>query len=505
MSKGKRVASKKNASHRQSNDMSQTGKINQHSLHSDTEACFMDGNDWPTKNIYTSEKPSPCPNCNRNYTEVPKESPKFNFWEFWTLFLFFSVVGMLLYDYIAPEIVPFISIIAGIFTILPPESSGKSHRPVRTALILSAVLSFVVCNSLGLRLRLVPTTTTDSVVSPTIESASILASTPTPTPTAIQAGIESNPDAKNPIIITPHPDQEAPIIQHVRLDFLNLLHLDTSEQDTLEFTSGNIHLCMATFVDEIKKTVSTEGSYDANGNIDKSFQEKTKLANDLYAEYDEHPDKIETIDLIIQYREEAYNIIPMPSLCNLLADDYYRLALEYKKIEDQGNTYQCYYSAVKWELAYIRSLRQIDDSFYSALYFIATAYYGIGNSDWLPDIDRIDAHYISACLYGAASKNTFAGGDKQYLSCIYAGMANHALLNLSANIDPSEHALYFTEAYTYYTQAVNFPSKDKKRIYEYLYQICTWAEQHSTTYPESLPLDSTTYRSYADEYKRLSA
>lgn len=291
----------------------------------------------------------------------------------------------------------------------------------------------------------------------------------------------------------------------IQSDFFTLIQYDSNGQDCITFAASDMDFWRATFLNKMKQSVANQRSLVVSPENYKEFAQMTDDANSLYAQLSQQPDYVASIEEIIQLRESAYKLNPTASVCSLLADDYQTLALEYKKIRDLEKSYLNYCKAAKWELTYIQFLSQTDDNFYSAVYFIATIYHQIGVLEHLADSEKIDAHYISACLFGAASQNSFSGGDKQYLSCLYAGMANHYLLNLTAENKSPDGTIYFTEAYTYYEQAVEFPSRDKKYIYGYLSQICSWAEQYSATHQKSLPLEPTAYKSLADKYRRLSA
>lgn len=510
---GKRLPKGK-ISHQQDNFLSDIEKLNFPTQGNDGKydrigVAVKDSLDTTIINNYYFVNSTDNSFSHHNYTEKsgvsPLDSHSFNGWEFLAVSLLLSISEILLYDYIAPTASKVGVVIATIFTIFPPGKwlpdnffhiLKNLRRSFFAGIVFSIIFTFIFCGYFGFRLDI-----WQNEIEPPPAPTAI--ATPSPSSPENDTEVPSQPPVNSyPPTDTPPSDDPQP--PHIQSDFFTLIQYSVESQESVPFAALYMDFWRTTFLSEMEQIVASKQPLDVSPETYAEFERKTKEANDLYAQFPAQTDNVVAIEEIIQLREAAYELNPVASVCNLLADNYHTLAIECTTIGNWDEAYSNYYNAVKWKLTYIQFLDQADDSFYNAVYFIATAYHGMSALEQLSDSEKNNALYISACLFGISSQNSFSSGDKQYLSCLYAGMVNHDLLNKIAETSSPDNVAFFSEAYKFYCQALEFPSRDKKRIYEYLSDICTWAWRYSSTNQGVLPLDSATYKEDAIKYKQLS-
>lgn len=526
MAGGKRLNRGKRVSSHQHNSMSITGKLRPlpDPSESNSNIAVEDVNipvTPPCISQNNKDKPQACPYSS---CTTPEAEGTFAWWLFAIMLVISLVVGMLIYDAITPPLKPVIATVVTILTLYaflekplhlpsPSFSPGLTHilGPIAFSLMISAVLLALICELGGIRLNVVSISSPNPEVGPpkvAVENSD--RTTPnSPAPTAVPSpslpSVDNNPNIADPIVVTPHPDETNMKTRHIQTDFLELIYTNEEAQNYSQFIASDIDFWRTTFIGEMKKIVATGVQQDVSDMDLETYELLTMEANELMAQIADQEQQIATLKNVIQLREDAYAIKPVLPLGKMLSDSYFSLAEEYAKISEYEAAYQNYLSATKWALIYIQRLKSIDDDFYFAIFNIATIYQRIESLAQLPDEDRIDANYISLCLFEAASQNLVAKGDTKYQSCIYAGMVSHKLLNLDVTAKPNDRVRYFEEAYNYYTKALETPSKDKKLTYGYLNQICTWAEQYSKTRQGvSLLQDTSVYEALATEFKKLS-
>lgn len=450
----------------------------------------------------------------------PSPGKKFNSRLVLVTFIVVSLVGMCFYDVIAPPLKSTIAIISGCCTILPifaklfrweikalPQKLADFLGPFVVGFFFGVILVAVACGCLGLRLT--KTDVSDSASATMDRSPSAETESTQPGMSTHLPSIGGTTIITEPTTITPRPDEPSADMCCVQKDFFSFIGYD-GDIDSAHFLANDLTKWRAIFINQTKALVGTKHQPNVDDACYREFERKTKEANELHTKLRATQDnqtnaQISMNNKIIQLRQDAYEKMSTLAVCNLLADDYYRLAGNYKHIDDQENAYRCYCNSIKWKLTATQFLKQIDDRFYSSLYFIATVYYKIGESGSFPDAERIDALYISACLFGVASQNLFEMGDMQFESCVYAGMANHDLLNLNDKKNFEESVAYFFIARDYYLKAIETPSKNQKQICGYLFDLFRWAAETGQAHPLELPLeDPAVYESLANEYRKRS-
>lgn len=440
-------------------------------------------------------------------------------------FVLAFVIGTSIYDVIAPLVTFGILALSSLFTILPylakffrwpikilPPKCADVLGPIAAGILLAGIFVWCICGCGGFRLIKVPKAdasspsqaveaTTDVIEnSPCVDADSPVQSEPSPS----LPSTEGTTMITEPTIVTPHPGESDMAVCCVQKDFFSLIDYQPNSDD-VHFLADDLTLWRTQFANEIKALVATKQSPGVDAVIRREYDNKTRTANDLYDQRLTRDNQIVANEDIIQLREDAYAQMPTLSVCDLLANDYLRLARCYKDSGNCENAYQSYRTAIEWQLTAVQFLDQIDDRFYNALFFIATTYYEIGDSGLFPDTERIDALYISACLFGATSQNVFASGDQQFKSSVYAGNANFALFNLTVKNSLYDGSVYCSAACDYYLKVAEIPSKNQKQIYGYLYELYRWAAQTSRSHPKELPLkEPSVYENLAQEYRLKS-
>lgn len=525
MAGGKRLD---NSRHIKKNNTSQTGKFRLILDNDYTESNIAtEDSKNPTINFYyvaqnSNEKSASGERWDKVSREPQNKTTKFNWWQCLAVFLLASIVGVCLYDCVAPVVIRIGGGLATVLTLLPLEKClpltwnakwTESYRPIKLGVILAAAFLFLVCELGGWRLNIVsakgaPEQSEVTTVQPSEEGGNEendVENTPTIEPSPSLPSIVADGAIVEPITVTPQPSDTDVVLQNVQADYFELICFENEGQDHTSFTAGEIEKWKAEFLQATRELIGTRKANNARNVNQVRFESLTMEANILEQQLSEQLDQIAALQEIIQLREDACEIRSTQSLCNMLLNNYMSMAKEYTTKGDAENAYQSYYSAAKWALAHIQGIDEVDDNYYQELYYIATAYQRIGSLEGLSDEDKIDANYISLCLFEAVSQNLTSGGNMQYLSCIYAGMVSHNLLNLDAEAAPEDQVGYFEESYAYYKKALETPNKDEKNIYGYLNQICAWAEQYSRT-KKGKPFlqDAEVYKELAAEYKEMS-
>lgn len=211
----------------------------------------------------------------------------------------------------------------------------------------------------------------------------------------------------SPIAVSESPDKETVIYYPVLEDFYRIAGIKATELETT-LSAKDKAAWGASLEDKIKRLVGTEALPDAKQvNRDREFASKISQANELDRDIKENGEDIAKLRNLIALQEEAYALYAIADLRYGLAQTYLRLAKQYKAINQWDEGYTCCLEAIKYELFYIRILTNCNDSYYICLYELAVRCQWVGDIDILDPDSKIQAFYLSACLFEAASKMYF--------------------------------------------------------------------------------------------------
>lgn len=305
---------------------------------------------------------------------------------------------------------------------------------------------------------------------------------------------------------TPPLPVENPVSLTVSEDFFMISN--ASMADTLPTPYLKNKTSWEAFIaDTIKALINTNNQPDSeevNKNAD--YTSRTGEANRLEEDIRSNGMDYDKLLEIIRLREEALDIFPMGNLQHLLANNYQAKAGVLAKREEWDDAYRAYLRAIQYEVSCIRLLSQLNDIYYAHLYHIAISYVSIGDLDGIAVEGQEEADFIATCLLEIVSRHAF-GEDYnsiQYYSCYYAGIANHGLLNILWMSTDRDAYIYFFDAFAYYSKAVE-DTRDPKGIYNYLSQLCDWAQIYINKYgPATGMLSKEEYMQLSSEYKDLS-
>lgn len=320
--------------------------------------------------------------------------------------------------------------------------------------------------------------------------ASVDGPSPVETDDIFQGGSGNTPtedlDHSSPIVVPESPDGETVISCSILEDFFRTAGIEAAELETALSAKDKV-VWGAYLEDKIKGMVGTEPLPDSKlMNWNPEFTSKTSQANELARDIKENGADIAKLTELISLQKEAYAVCAAANLRYMLAQNYLLLAKQYKTANQWDEVYTCCLESLRYEFFSIRILTKCDDTFYIRLYDLAVRCRWIGDIDTLDLNGRIQAYYLSACLFEAASKNSFLPENEKYQSesCYYAGMANQKLLNLCWETKGRETACYLLDAYGYYKKSLDYPT-DIKHKYTYLAQLCSKAQAYIKRYGQA--------------------
>lgn len=323
--------------------------------------------------------------------------------------------------------------------------------------------------------------------------------TASPTPTEL-------PSHADPVTITPDPNLSAPAQSYIIKEVYQLIEPNSTAENELIAPSADNKAFWAPFLtDKIRCLVNTDTQIDSvfiNG--DKVFTSFTSEANRLAEDIKTNGRNFEKQLKLIELRESAYERYPIYSLRKLLSDDYFDLAELYKSEGNLEEAYHYYLKSVEYELLAIRLCREDGSDFYIHLYNLAKRLHAIGDLQDLGTDNKMEAYYLSACLFESISKSSLPSELVGYQagSCYYAGMLNHKLMNLAWGKNDPNSSYYFLDAYNYYVASLDYKD-DEQHKNSYLADLCTWAQQYIRKFGQADGmLDSNSYKQLHDEYAR---
>lgn len=397
----------------------------------------------------------------------------------------------------------------------------KINDPFRKAILIAALIGLAVGIVLANIIQEVHGSD-DSKPQPSepsqLESETSDAKSPPPTETVPSSmTVEDNPAGSpapteipshaDPVTITPGPDSSDPADSYVIRDFYDLIDPNhTAGEDFVVPLASEKDFWGPVLADRIRDLVNTDTQLDRvliNG--DKAFTSLTSAANRKAEDIKSNGRSLKKQQDLIELRESAYERYPTYGLRKLLSDDYFSLAKLYKSERKLEDAYHYYLKSIEYEFLAIRLCPEEGNDYFIHLYRLALRLHAIGDLQDLGTDNKIEAYYLSACLFESISKSSLSSESAGYQadSCYYAGIVNHKLMNLTWGEDDSNSSHYFLDSYDYYVASLNF-NGDKKHKYSYLEDLCAWAQKYIRRFGKADGmLSSSEYKQHQNEYAEL--
>ncbi len=313
------------------------------------------------------------------------------------------------------------------------------------------------------------------------------------------------PSHADPVTITPDPTPSESAQPYIIKDFYPLIDPGyNKESELVPLSAENKTFWSPYLANKIRYLVNIDTQINgAFINGDTKFTALTAEANRLAEDIKTNGRNFEKQLKLIELRESAYECYPTYNLRKMLSDDYFSLAELYKPEGDTEEAYRCYLKSVKYELLAIRRCQEEGDNFYIHLYNLAKRLHAIGDLQNLGMDNKMEAYYLSACLFESISKSILSIDATSYQagSCYYAGMVNHKLMNLAWGKNDPNSSYYFLDAYNYYVASLGYDG-DKQHKNSYLADLCAWAQKYIRRFGEADGmLSSSDYRQLQAEYE----
>ena len=288
-----------------------------------------------------------------------------------------------------------------------------------------------------------------------------------------EANLSTDTDIVSPETVITHVDSLTHADTFIPPNTLpSLVTVINSDLDRMELsrTPENQNTWSALLEDTVKATILSDSQpEDDLVNGTPLFTNRTQKANELQADLSSNGMNPDKLKLMIQLREEAYDIYATKGLRHLLASDYHRWAKVCLQMKDWEKAYEYYLKSIEFELLYIRLLPELNDEYFDHLYNIATIYQCLGDIPALKADDKEDAYFLSACFYEIVCKHTFDSADEKtgFLSAYYAGMVHHKLYLLGWRERVRASEVYLRDAIVHYERSLEFSDYGKQRRYQY--------------------------------------